>query len=235
MNASRRTPRAQRGLTLIELVIAIAIAAVLFGAVVTGVGAITGARAKEAAGELAGTIRGLYDEAALTGRTCRIVFELPREDDEDAKVVYAPECAAGAVATLDDRDEEIRAANERIGDRDGAESRRRRDVRLDDDPSLEDVLSSERARVEQTAKFSGFEPLEVGREEIPSSVRMSVWVRGQRDPVKSGIAYLYFHPQGYADRAMVFIRQGENAWTIRVSPLTGKAEVIPGIEKVPDS
>ena len=235
MIASRRPLRAQRGLTLIELVIAIAIAAVLFAAVVTGVGAITGARAKETAGQLAGTIRAMYDEAALTGRTCRIVFELPPEDDEEASVAYAPQCAAGAVATLDDRDEELRAANERVGDRDGAESRSRRDVRLDDDPSLEDVLSSERARVEQTAKFSGFEPLDVGREEISSSVRMSVWVRGQREPVKSGIAYLYFHPQGYADRAMVFVRQGDNAWTIRVSPLTGKAEIIPGVEEVPDS
>jgi general secretion pathway protein H len=232
--AFRRPLRAQRGLTLIELVIAIAIAAVLFGAVVTGVGAITGARAKQAAGELAGTIRAVYDEAALTGRTCRIVFELPAANDENGSVAYAPQCAASAVATLDNRDEEIRAANDRR-EEDGRSARQRRDVRLDNNPSLEDVLSSERTRVEQAAKFSGFEALEVGREEIPSSVRMSVWVRGQREPVKSGVAYLYFHPQGYADRARVFIQQGDNAWTIRVSPLTGKAQVIPGIEEVPDS
>lgn len=230
-----RTPaRAQRGLTLIELVIAIAIAAVLFGAVVTGVGAITGARAKESAGQLAGTIRAVYDEAALSGRTCRIVFELPPDDDKDASVKYATQCASGAVATLDDRDQEIRQANEQRGEREEGRSRRSRDLRRDDGPSLDDVLSSERGRVEQAAKFSGFEPLEVGRDEIPSSVRMSVWVRGQREPVKNGIAYLYFHPQGYADRAMVFVRQGDNAWTIRVSPLTGKAQVIPGVEEVPD-
>jgi general secretion pathway protein H len=226
--------RAQRGFTLIELVIAIAIAAVLFAAVVTGVGAITGARAKEAAGQLAGTIRAIYDEAALTGRTCRIVFELPAENDEDGSVAYAPQCAAGAVATVEDRDQELRAANERRGESDEARSRRPRDLRLDDRPSLDDVLSSERGRVEQAAKFSGFEPIDVRREEIPSSVRISVWVRGQREPVKSGTAYLYFQPQGFADRAMVFVRQGDNAWTIRVSPLTGKAEVLPGIEEIPE-
>jgi general secretion pathway protein H len=231
----RGSLQAQRGLTLIELAIAIAIAAVLFAAVVTGVGAITGAKAKEAAGELAGTIRGMYDEAALTGRTCRIVFELPAENDEEGSVAYAPQCAKGAVA-LGNRDEEIRAGNEGRREEErfrGREGRDARSSRLTDEPTLEDVFASERTRVEGEAQFSGFEPLDVGREEIPSSVRMSVWVRGQKDPVRSGVAYLYFHPQGYADRAMVFVQQGDNAWTIDVSPLTGKAEVIPGLEEVP--
>ncbi|HYX91461.1 MAG TPA: prepilin-type N-terminal cleavage/methylation domain-containing protein [Myxococcaceae bacterium] len=231
-----RCPRTQRGLTLIELAIAIAIAAVLFAAVVTGVGAITGAKAKEAAGELAGTIRAMYDEAALTGRTCRIAFELPAENDQDGSVSYTPQCAKGAVA-LGNRDEEIRAGNEgRREDQRSRSSRGRaeRNFRLTDDPTLEDVFASEKARVETEAQFSGFEPLDVGRAEISSAVRMSVWVRGQREPVRSGVAYLYFHPQGYADRARVFVQQGNNAWTIDVSPLTGKAEVIPGLEEVPD-
>src|SRR5512140_1350393 len=93
-----------RGLTLIELMIALAVAAVLFSAAVMGIGAITGAQAKKSAGELAGVIRSLYDTAALTGRTCRLAFELPGEKAEDQKARYRAECAAGAVTTSADRD-----------------------------------------------------------------------------------------------------------------------------------
>lgn len=236
--ARRPSPRRERGLTLIELSIAIAIAAVLFAAVVSGVGAMTGAKAKQATGELAGTIRAIYDEAALSGRTCRIGFELPAENDDEASVKYFSQCAKGAVATLGDRDEELRqeerAEEEARRSGRGSGGLEARDFYMGDDPSLVDILSGEQGRVEETTKFQDFEPLDVGRSEIPNQVRMSVWVRGQREAVKTGTAYLYFHPQGYTDRAMVFVEQGDNAWTISVSPLTGKAEVIPGLERIPD-
>ena len=73
----RASHRAQRGLTLIEISIAIIIVAMLFSAAVMGIGSLTGAKAKGSAGELAGLIRSLYDSAALRGRTCRLVFEIP--------------------------------------------------------------------------------------------------------------------------------------------------------------
>ena len=70
----------KRGFTLIEMVVALAIVAVLFAAVVIGVGALTGAKAKESATELSGVIRSMYDTANLTGKTCRLVFELPESE-----------------------------------------------------------------------------------------------------------------------------------------------------------
>ena len=101
--AKRRNPMRRRdqphGLTLIEITVALTIVVLLFAAVVMGVGALTGAKAKESSTMLAGTIRALYDTAALSGRTCRLVFNLPQPKDEETAVTWRAECAkAGATA-----------------------------------------------------------------------------------------------------------------------------------------
>ena len=111
--------RRRSGFTLLELIIVIAIIGLLLGAAVIAVGSLTGTKAKEASAELAGTIRLLYDSAALTGRTCRLVFEMPQPKDDDGKVKYHAECAKGALTASRDRDaelkevERIRKENER--------------------------------------------------------------------------------------------------------------------------
>ena len=66
----------ERGMTLIEVSISLGIAAVLFAAVTVSIGAVTGTKAKASASELAGVIRSLYDTAALSGKTCRLVFDM---------------------------------------------------------------------------------------------------------------------------------------------------------------
>src|SRR5215470_13877245 len=100
--------RAHRGFTIIELMVAMAVAALLFAALILGLGALTGARARQAMGELGAAARSLYDTAALTGNTCRLVMILPRDDS--AQFSYRAECANGPVTTSMDRDQEIRDA-----------------------------------------------------------------------------------------------------------------------------
>src|SRR5436305_677525 len=91
---------ARRGFTLIELTIALVIVALLFSATVLSIGAVTGSKAKAATGELGGVIRSLYDTSGLSGKTCRIVFDIPDPKDEDAETKYRAECAAGALTTM---------------------------------------------------------------------------------------------------------------------------------------
>ena len=67
------------GFTLIEMTVTLAVAAVLFAAAVVGIGALTGAEARASAGQLAGAAQSLFDQAALTGKTCRLVFDLPSQ------------------------------------------------------------------------------------------------------------------------------------------------------------
>ncbi len=213
----------RRGMTLIEIVVALMIVAVLFAAVTFSVGALTGAKAKEASTELAGTIRSLYDTAALSGRTCRLVFELPETKDEDGAVKWRAECAKGGATATAKRDDELKELRKKTKDK-VKDSRFRR---LDDDsaPTLQQLQEQEERRVEEAAQFSDFSSEDVVEKTLPSNVRVEVWTQKQRQPAKNGTAYLYFFPQGYTERAQVWIRQGDNAWTLTISPLTGKTKI----------
>lgn len=214
------------GFTMIEMVVALGIVAVLFAAVVIGVGALTGAKAKESATELSGVIRSMYDTANLTGKTCRLVFELPSEKDESGAVTYHAECAKSGLTAAKNREDELKdarqeASNKKKKDKLDADDKRFR--RADDEaPSLQELMAREKARVEDAAKFSNYTSEEIPVRTLPSSVRVWVWSKALKAPVKSGPAFLYFFPQGFTERAQIYVRQGSNVWTLSVSPLTGK-------------
>ena len=233
-----RKRRAERGLTLIEIMIALLIAVVLFAAVIMSVGAITGSKAKASAGELAGVIRSLYDTAALTGKTCRLVFEIPGpKSEETAK--YRAECAAAGVTTSRDRETALRDENRARDDekRQGGKDTRRnfRSSSGSGEPSIQELMEQEQNRVEQAARFSEYTAEEVAPRELPGGVGVSVWTRHQKTAVEQGVAYLYFFPQGYTEKAHVYVRQGDNVWTLTVSPLTGKVSVVAEELEVPRS
>jgi general secretion pathway protein H len=238
MKSKASTHRAERGLTLIEIMIALVIAAVLFSAVVMSVGALTGSRAKASAGELAGVIRSLYDTAALTGKTCRLVFEIPSPKSEDS-AKYRAECAAAGITTSRDRDASLRDENTAREDekrRGGKDERRNyRGSGGSGQPSIQELMEQEQHRVEQAARFSEYTAEEVAPRELPGGVSVSVWTRQQKTAVDQGVAYLYFFPQGYTEKAQVYVRQGDNVWTLTVSPLTGKVAVVAEELEVPRS
>src|SRR5439155_20790406 len=104
-----------------------------------------------------------------------------------------------------------------------------------DDPSLMDLLAVEQNRVEDKSKYSEYTNSEIAPRTLPSSVRIGVWTRHQRDVVKSGTAYLYFFPQGFTEKAQIYVHQGSNTWTLSVSPLTGKTAVVAEELEVPRS
>src|SRR5690606_13097986 len=139
------------------MIITLAVVAVLMSAAVIGVGALTGAEARSAAGSLAGAAQALFDQAALSGKTCRLVFELPSERSERQNVLYRAECAEGAVTTARDRDLALRSANDAAGG-----EAAQRDSRIltsggtGQSPSLEQLLSAERERVESAGAFSAY-------------------------------------------------------------------------------
>lgn len=224
----------RRGLTLIELTVSMGIVAVLVGGVVMGMGALTGSTAKAAASELAGTIRSLYDSANLQGKTCRLVFELPNEKD-GGKVKYRAECAQGGLTAAKDRTDTLRRDTEEAKKPKRPKDDRFRRLDSDDAPSVQELQEREKERVESAAKFSGFTSEEVPERVLPSNVRVSVWTKHQREATKSGLAYLYFFPQGFTERAQIWVSQGDNTWTLSVSPLTGKVSSVAEELEVPRS
>jgi len=240
--------RASRGFTLIELMVALTVAVLLFSGIVLGLGALTGTRARKALGELGGAARSLYDTASLTGHTCRLVLFLPKDDA--AEFSYRAECAKGNVTSAYDRDQELRDATTKAIDAAKKGPRRGRDAAPVDPraqasgshgptgygsgTTLLDVLDGEKDRVEKAVAYSAFTSPEIEPRTM-SGVRVSVWTSHQKTRVDSGLAYLYFFPQGYTERAMVTVRQGRNVWTLQISPLTGKTSIVDGEPEIPKS
>jgi general secretion pathway protein H len=222
----------RKGFTLVEVMVTIGVIAVLFAGVVYGVGAVTGSKAKEGTALLSATIRSLYDTAALSGRTCRLVFELPKERDDDGQVKYRAECAKGAVTASAKRDDELRDLDKNEREKKQNDDRLKR---LDSDsaPTVEQLQAREKQRVEEQAAFSGFASDDVGERTLPKEVRMEIWTGKQRSAAKTGKAFLYFFPQGFTEKAHLVVRQGKNAWTVVVSPLTGKTSVVGEALEVP--
>ena len=194
--ADRRTAR---GFTLIELIIVVSLIALLAGLAAPGVGSITGANARKAAGELAGAMRYLFDTAALRHATCRLALDL------DGRAWWA-ECAPAAVGIARDPEEDPKELERRFSGEKNAELRR--------------LL----ARTE----FGSFKDRLVDKRELPGNAGFGkVHVEGRR-AVEAGTVYVHFFPGGQAQRAYVPVADGDNRYTVVVEPFTGRARVVVG-------
>ena len=59
-----------------------------------------------------------------------------------------------------------------------------------------------------------------------------VYTPRQAEPYRKGRAYLYFFPDGHTERAMIHLSDGDDFYTLRVSPLTGQVSVHTGQEQL---
>ncbi len=188
-----------RGFTLLELLVVLAVVAGAAAMAVPALNSISGANARKAAGELAGTMRALFDTAALRHSTCRVAI------DVDKRAFWA-ECAPGPAGVApgggDDESLAIRFPDE-------------------SDPEIRRVLAR--------SKFGEFKDRLVNRRELPGKTGFGpVHLEGRRDALESGVAYVYFFPGGQAQKAWVPVVDGKNLFTVVTEPFTGRARVVAG-------
>lgn len=196
-----RSELAHRGFTLIELMVVMAIIAIMAAVAAPAVGSLSGANARKAAGELAGSMRVLFDTAALRHSTCRMVLDL------DNRAFWA-ECAPGPAGVSPDAE---RADDEVLAERFPEQS----------DPEIRKVLAR--------SAFGQFKDRLVARRELPGKTTFgAVHLEGRRDAQDSGTAYVYFFPGGQAQKAWVPIVDGKNLFTIVTEPFTGRSRVVAG-------
>jgi general secretion pathway protein H len=185
--------------------IAVAVVAVLAAAVVPSVSSLSGADARKAAGELSGSLRFLFDTAALRHATCRMALDL------DARS-WAAECAPRLVGVA-------RGADPVAGEDDEEELKRR----------FPDEEDADRRRLLARSRFGAFSDALLKRRELPGRTEIrSVRVEGRREPVTEGQAYVHFFPGGQAERAFIEVADGATLYTVVVEPFTGRARVVTG-------
>ena len=200
-------------MTLLEIGIALAIVAGLVALTVPAVSNVARVQLRQKSGQLAGGVRALYGSAAVSGRTCRLVFDL------DAAADWS-ECAQGSV----------RLAAEGEKARSGARESTREEELLATVAQRGDAISEEERTRAELARKSAFAPAgDIPKTELGGSVRFAdVWVSHQPERYVTGKAFLYFWPSGLTETASIHLKQGDDVNSLIVSPLTGKVRIVSG-------
>ena len=201
----RRRHRGQRGLTLIELTIALAIAAMMVGVTMISVQSLTHAELKNTALELAGAIKYNYDRAIMEKRIQRIAMDLDRQ-------MWWIEFTEDQYGLDKDR---LRGDTGAQLDADGKQKR-------EEDSFFDDDADADVEAALEGGKAASFVPDGEPRP-LPSDVRFSkVHTGHQEEPFTAGVAYLHFFRGGWTEPAQIELTDGDEVISLKVFPLTGR-------------
>jgi general secretion pathway protein H len=205
----------ERGLTLIELLVTIALIGIVTTGVVFGSGALVNSRVRGATSMISGAIRIAFTRASAVSRPNRLAFDIENgtvslEETNDTMLVKKDEATGGSEATTP----EERAAIELA-------------ARIVKGPQ------APRARF-SAVKALGFDPDTSGGRSIGKGVKFRKIETGHfPDGQTSGKAYLYFWPGGQTERASIQLAPAssesqDDGVSILVAPLTGRVKTASG-------
>jgi general secretion pathway protein H len=220
--AGRPCRAAQRGLTLIEIVIAITLIALLSGSLLFGKNMLVGSRVKSAATLIISSVRFGLTRANATGKPTRLVIDLDKKQ-------LSIEEASGSLMLREKGKDQTGGAEATTS----AETKARQDAdRIIEGPH------APRARFSKLSGVTGaVEDLSAGRA-LGDGVEI-VQVRTEHDEeyVREGRAYIYFWPAGTTERAVIQLKKAgdrEASLTVVLSPLTGRAKIEKGPVDFPE-
>ncbi len=210
------------GFTLIELMITLAIMAVVSATIVTSLGAITSASLRSEAIDLTGVMKMVYDRSVMLKRSQRIAFNL---DTGTWWVEFSEERFAVSKTRLDGESGETGEEEEESD--------------FFDDEIDESVKRAMRAS--KGASFQRDSDIEVGKPQpLDSGVCFSrIWTGHQEEPFKAGVTYLHFWPGGWTEDARIELIEAScedkseanpedtDYITLRIMPLTGRVRSYP--------
>jgi len=211
----------ERGLTLIELMITMAILALVTGAAMLSASVADSARLKRSAVMIAGAIRVAYGHANAISKPVRLVF------DFDQRLIGLEEASSELKLDRKDATGGAAAATE-------AEKKA-----LEEAEQIVKGPRTPRPAFKPTRAF-GFNPdKDKTGKELERNIRfLQIETSHQDDVVTKGRAYLYFWPGGQTERAAIQLRisgsdADQDVMTLLVSPLTGKATFKKGKVSMP--
>lgn len=211
-----------RGFTLLEVLIVLAIVAMVTILSATGLRSFARTDLRNSASRMAGSIRYLFDRASTTGKVHRLVI-----DFEDGK--YWAEVSddsfvfAGGKETEESRQREARKIEKEEEARRLAEER---EAAYGSSAIPSKYLP--KPFIPKRAKFGGFRDLAVKAVTLKSDVLIDdIYTPRLDQPISTGRGYLYFFPLGLTEAAVIHLsdEKKETFYSLLVHPLNGRVSV----------
>jgi general secretion pathway protein H len=206
-----RSRRSVRGLTLVEVLIVVALIALLVGGAAFGPGLLRASRVKAAATLLVSAVRLAQTRANTAGHVVRLAMDLDHgrvalEEAEIAAFSRQKGAVAGGAEPIDDAEKKAKSETDKIFDGPRAARTPFRLIKVLTDPA---------------------DPNQ-GRE-LGAGVQIaSVETDHDEEPTTEGRAYVYVWPGGMTERAAIRLKRSDNSeseLTVLISALTGRASI----------
>lgn len=210
--------RHERGITLVELMVVLAIIGGLTALAGMGISSLSNSSLHAETLRLSGALRLVYGRAAINGLRYQVVFDLDAES-------FRVECSTENFEVVADTDEARQEAEE------SARRAQERRSRVDDEEADPFGLGDSSPQIDDCSE-----------ELIPNTtlrhgIKVARIVTSHHDePVDSGTATVGFFPNGTTERTIIWLSDAnERAFmTMSIDPMTGRVIVRGGDIEVPE-
>ena len=231
----RSARRRSQGFTLIEVMVALMVVALIATIGVKGFRTVTKGNLREGSAHMSGAIRFLFDRASITGKYHRLVIDLNEgrywaEVSDDR--FFAPNQAESEPERQKREEKEDAAEDEE------RKRKEKQDLLYGGSSSSSSSASSsssfDMSKMEvgefrpRRARFAAFKETALKPVTLKKEVRIkSVYTPRMTDPVTVGRAYLYFYPLGQTEPAVITLtdKSGQNVFSLVVHPITGRVRI----------
>ena len=202
----------QQGMTLIEIIITVAIIGLIMGLSVGVFRDNTEAALSDTADHLVGTIKYVYNEAAIKNQYYRLVINF---EDQTFSVESSPEPF------------KISATQEGTPEEDKSTAASIKEVGADLKSGASEEATATSAPP-QGGGFSGTSSYLLKPVKLPEGIRIKdVYVAHLDKKVEGGKTAIYFFPNGWVEKAVINLsdEKGESFYSLETFPSTGKTKI----------
>ncbi|HHH11157.1 MAG TPA: prepilin-type N-terminal cleavage/methylation domain-containing protein [Sorangium sp.] len=209
----------RRGVTLIEVLVALALVTLLTGGMMMGMGALTSARLREGSTLIMAAVNAAYNHANATSRATRVVIDFGTRtvaiEDSPGRMLLQSGSRTGGAASATELE---RAASEEA-------------------EAIVEGPRAPRAEFRAVTNLLGFssDKSKAAVKTLPDGVYFrQVEVEHEDTPATEERVYVYFWPGGQTERAAIQLQKGnadaaaDDIMTLTIAPLTGKVRMFNG-------